>query len=616
MKLTKLKPNKIKPRVINTFDYETDYTMVEEKLVCLGRYNPISDKYFTKTFYNTEDFINYLFDNKITEVYGYNLKFDSRFFLNFLIKHPNCSISTIRGGSTILSLYMNYNQKEIRFRDFYPFCLTSLDNISENFDLKNKKYPNFDVKDKENWDNFFRYCKIEELEKHCKLDVMILAELINKYRLKFYNEYKLDVIGKNIFSLAGLSMKVYRTHFLEKPINNPFVFRKNREYMIDKTQYNYVRNTYHGGYTGNTDTDLHYNIVSYDINSSYPFQSTIIKFPTGQAFFTDNEEIFIDKISEIDGFCNLTIDFTNTNLKFPVYDETIEEFKSVNGIWNGNLTSIEYNYLKEKNIKMKFNTGLYYSDYDRTYSLKKYMLSMYEKKKNAISEDLRLINKRLLNSLTGKFGQRINIENRINERIISKNYEDIFDTEATIYTVFLNQFSKYCYEKENSESIKSYTLPSWISLICASGRIQLIRMIELTKANYWDTDSVYFDNKYEDILESSNKLGGWKKEHEFEYLRAIAPKLYAGLLIKDKKHNTFNERMFVRSKGINLNNDIKLKKKLFTQILNCRNRIEIKQLRPLSLRQTLRSKNPTYVSENGMIKTNEYISINNMKIKN
>ena len=616
MKLTKLKPERLKPKIIYTFDYETDITMVHEKLVCLAKYNPISQRFKVNTFYTTEDFILYCFSNNIKEIYGYNLKFDSRFFIDFLLNHKEATINMIRGGSTIMSLFLRYNGKEIRFRDFYPFCLCSLDAIAQTYKLKNQKYPKFDESDKKNWADFFTYCSLEELEAHCIADVKILAELIIKYRLNFFNEYKIDITGRKIYSLAGLSMKVLRTKYITEPIHNPFIYRKGREYIIDRKQYDFVRRSYHGGYTGNTDNEVHYNIISADISSSYPFQCMDEKFPTGKAYFTENKQDFEQNTKEIAGFCEIEVDFSSTNIKFPVYDEISKEFKSVNSIWSGVVTSYEYYYLLEKNVRLKFIMGLFYTDYDKTFVLERYMKDMYEKKKHSVTPELRFINKRLLTNLTGKFGQRINLENRINERIVDFDYIENMDCEITTYSEPLMENLHYIYQKEERESLKAYTIPSWISIITAKGRIQLLRMIELMDAIYWDTDSVYFDmkniNRF-NFVDNDNdvKLGCWCIEHKYEKLRAIAPKLYAGLL-KEPENNSF---IFVRSKGINLNNDELLRKELYDKIFNCVDTITFSQTRPLSLRQSLRVKNCSNSSISGLVKSNTYNSNNNRKIK-
>lgn len=608
--LTKLKQlKKLRERSIHVFDVETDirgfFKLVSYAKLQKSKKGNNEYDVLVKTFFDFDEFIFYLLDNNVDIIYCYNIKFDSRFFPNFLINNLDIDFHVIESSSQMLGVIfkrkVNEKVNTLIFKDFFPFCKTSLDKISKKFKCKHKKYPDFkeknELKLKKLWNEFFETCNMYELQLHCENDVWILAELIEKYRDMIFNIYKVDILDKKIYSLASLCMKVYRTNFIEEKIHNPFLSvnydyrNKKWNYKIEKYLEKFVRETYRGGYCGNRDNRQHFDLISFDINSSYPYQTTKLKFPIGNFELTTKEKLFNEKTEEIEGFCELEIDFMDSERFIPLITND-GKLGRINGFWNGNITSIELKYLQKYDIPYSFKKGYYFEDYDKSFSVRNFCLFNYEKKAEQDRIDkgsaLREIYKTLMNALTGKFGQKMKLEQKINTKFVMKDEFESLKSEYDSNPIIKDELY-YVYQLIEKESIKAYQIPSWISLITALGRIQLLEMIHKTNAICWDSDSVYSERKHldESFIEECRDnltLGGWKIEHEISRLRSLAPKFYCFHDINDNKN-------YIKLKGIPkdfCNED------LFNEIWNFQdgNTITIKNIpRFLTMKESIRRVN-------------------------
>lgn len=597
------KIKQLREQSIYTFDVETN-SHGFFKLVSYGKLSKSKNpsKVFdieVKTFFNFDEFIFDLFESKVKIIYCYNIKFDSRFFPNFLMNHLDIDFNIIESQSQMLGFKMfrmnNGKKEEIIFKDFLPFCKSSLDKISKKLGCIYKKYPDFKEKDekklKQLWNNFFETCNLFELQLHCESDIRITCELIFRYRKLVFEQYHLDILNKRIYSLASLTMKIYRANYITERINNSFlksIYNKDTKkwsYYINSHLEKFIRDSYRGGYCGNRDNKKHYNLKSYDINSSYPYQSTLYKFPIGKAYPTTNEEKFNENTNDINGFCQVEVDFNNPVYYLPVVRNDGMLGRNL-GFWKGNLTSLELRWLKKYDIPYKFKFGYYFNEYDKSYSLRNFSNDNYFKKsKEKPDSALREIYKTILNALTGKFGQKMEFEQKIDYKFVSEEqFENVSDKDFDNKRIDENIW--YIFRKTLKTSIKTFQIPSWISLITASGRIQLMDMIINTNAYYWDSDSVYSEVKNipKDLPLDENKLGYWKLEHNISRLRALAPKSYC---FHDSDKNLYE----IKYKGVP--RDF-YTKELFDEMWNYQdgNIIRIEKIpRFLSMKESLNRKN-------------------------
>jgi len=530
--------------------------------------------------------MDYLAEHDVSLLYCYNIKFDNVFLIDFFIDNK-IQFHIIESNQSQLGLSFEYKEKRITIKDFFAFARSSLDDFCKRMKTQTKKYPS--LIDNE-WDEFFRNCSIDELKTHCEHDVRMLSESIFIFRNLIFDEFNVDCLSKKIFSLASLAMVLFRTNYIEKNIDNSFLFTKNKkfEYELNEKLFAFVRDSYSGGYSDVFDNKLHQNVVSYDINSSYPFQTTKIKFPTGYAYYTTNYELFKSKTTEIFGFCRVLVNFEKDKAYIPVKFEG--KFGRVFGKWSGVITSAELRYLQEKKVNFEFVEGYYFTEFDESCSLMNYCVNMYEKKqKESQDSPMREIYKILLNALTGKFGQNP-FSTQYNYQIIERNemyeisesYEQVFERNEHIVIRFSSERT----------SFKNFMMVSWISLITALARIQLLEMIEKVHAICCDTDSVYFinENLPMDFNFREKEFGGWKKEKEFLEFRALAPKMYAGMTKKNE--------IIVKCKGIPKRYR---DEKLYNQIINWQEgqTVKVKSIHKfMGFKEALHSKNAKYSSSN------------------
>lgn len=583
VKLTKLKEKKNVSKIrFGSADFESNPITKEFKLVSISY--RFRKKYTTKTFFNVKDFLDFIVDKEIQVVYFFNLKFDISFILDFIIEFEQIDSTNffiIESESQTLGLIYNYKDFKIIFKDFYPFILTSLEKGSELFKVQFKKYK-----------VDFYTCNLSELQKHCELDTLMLYELIVKFRELSFSLFKVDCLDKRVYSLASYAIKVYRTNFLSynKQFYNPFIKRIKESYQPNIKLFNFVKKTYKGGFTNAFDNKIHFNCYYYDINSSYPFQSTLINFPVGNYYFTRNLQVFLNNTVKINqnGFLKCIIHFNN-NPCLPVIVNDLENKKSftlTNGSVKEYITSLEYEYLINNGIKIDFIKGVYFSGFDTSYSLSNFMQNIYNLRLTYPKDNpLNYILKIVMNALSGKFGQKIFSE---------RNEYKIIDSSSQVEGLIIrsNKDKAILLTKQESISTKSYQIVSWISLITALGRIQLIKFIIKTDGFYCDTDSVLTDIEYNDC---SDKLGGWKLEKKCLYFRSFAPKMYA-LCYKefDKLKNKEKLKREVRLKGIPL----KYRKKLFMEFFDLnRTEFKIEKIHVFySFKQMLRLKKPEFKS--------------------
>jgi hypothetical protein len=195
--------------------------------------------------------------------------------------------------------------------------------------------------------------------------------------------------------------------------------------------------------------------------------------------------------------------------------------------------------------------------FDKDYIFTEYINDLYSiKEKHNKSHPLFLISKLLLNSLYGKFGMNLDIcfDTQIvieNEEMIniinSDEYEyiikDAIDLENNKSLVIIFNESKYrdkliesTIDSSKNISVSISSAISFYSRIFMSNiKMKLIK--DGIKIFYSDTDSL-FTNKYLNKNLIGTKLGQWKLEYEFDEAVFLAPKVYGGIISKDKTEIT------------------------------------------------------------------------------
>lgn len=589
---------------IVSLDSEYNELTKELKIISISQLLHRNNKFEYETFssFNTKEIVDYIICKNLTLIYCFNLSADITFILSELVRqHIEYNIVE---SSKMLGISFKVNKKRFIIKDFFPYALTSLEEFAKVLNCNEKKYPNIDSKEK--WLEFFKTCNIEELKKHNIQDTKMLCESIFRFRQMIYDKFNVDFMNKKIYSLASLSLKIFRTKFLKYKLPNPFfklyydIYQKSYSIELDRELYNYVRLSYKGGYVDCISNTLHKNIYCYDRNSAHPHSAVLIKyFPIGKSYKTKYLKEFLLRTKLIAGFCNVEIDFSSSKQYYIPINITDEKgnvkFKRCFTKEKQIITSIELKYLIEHNISFKFIDGIYFKQYDKSFSLYNFYITFYNDRK-LLDEfnPFKLILKIIMNALYGKFGQKVDCEKVINYPFDSmQNAEHFLNSIDNANEIKqLNENLFIVSQKVNSEMHKSFMIVSWASLITAMSRIMLLDKIHETKAIMWDSDSVYCEQKnVSNNFIDSNELGGWKLEKICSEFRCIAPKLYA-YTYYDKKHDIWKKE--VKAKGVP--KDLRIE--LYDSIISGKSELKVNNIiKILSYKECCRNIKSTYQSD-------------------
>lgn len=129
-----------------------------------------------------------------------------------------------------------------------------LDKLCKMFNVEGKDL-SYNIKFR-NLDFFNDPILLQEFINYSKQDSFILYQALTNAQFIYFNKFKVDL--SSVYSTATLSLKIFRTHFLDSII---FTLPSNIDLLI--------RNAYYGG---RTDVYKAYakNVYYYDVNSLYP----------------------------------------------------------------------------------------------------------------------------------------------------------------------------------------------------------------------------------------------------------------------------------------------------------------------------------------------------------
>ena len=434
------------------------------------------------------------------------------------------------------------NVGRVKFRDSFMLFPTSLKEFCQAMKTKVQK-GEFDHK-KINSANYNLYH--DEVVEYCQRDCTSLLEAFLKYRQLMYEMARIDIVS--CYSLASACVKAFRT--LSYPGDVLAV-------SSSQFQQDCIRSSYHGGMTrvfqqGRFEGEF----VYHDINSSYP-SVMMGRVPV---------RAIIDKLvndSEITEFVDtnlyrvVKIDFpdgTLVNLPVPQTDKPIEYPQHQEGRWRWGVelnTTINGGVPRENMVidaVIEFEAKAIFKDYiTKFYDIR---IDAKTNPDDPEKQTMGSIAKLYINSLYGKFGQRVDTKTVIIEP--DEVFDYIEDEDVVSYSSISNRHTVLTYNIDINE--KNDTIGSLVhiaSYITAAGRSHLchyINEIGLDNVMYCDTDSVIFRKsalpnvagQQDDI-----KLGYWKDELHGDVITdlvVIAPKLYG--------YRTRNGKEVVKMRGI------------------------------------------------------------------
>lgn len=513
---------------IGTADIEANHWI---DLTMIGFYD--GEKYFL--FPSINKFLNHILTEKYHryKIYFHNGgRYDFLFLIEKLFELGKVDMIQKSGG--FIAIFFESKQGiKITFADSIALFPASLEKLINDFNIEYKKIPiDFSIEHK--------FIDIQ-LREHLKNDCLSLYKIIEK----FY-----DVEGFLSFTVASHALKVFLKKFFNGTIWN----------VSDSFDF-YFREKYYKG--GRVEVYKGYgkNLYYYDINSLYP--SVMLEaMPLGSPIKTD-----VYKKNKI-GFYEIKLLEETNFLISPLSIKTKKGNYYVNGEKGDifNVLSNELEYLIEKKIKFNILSGYYFDKQSKIFE--GYVNYYYKQKKESKNETERYIAKLMLNSLYGKFGQRLDGE--VIEQLNEKNK----DLDNKIYDSYNDLVLVH---KKLNVHIKGVYISAYITALARIKHLRLMDSVGHENIYYCDTDSLITSKQ----LKVSKEIGDIKLEDKIKEGVFITAKVY-GYINSEGKEVTHYKGF---SKNIFAYNDLK---KL---LKNEKNELVETKERILSFKDTIRRKN-------------------------
>lgn len=525
-------------------DFETTKN-IQKSEVYLSGYIKMGDldEKNLKVFDNIKDFMDSIFkikDNII--IYFHNLNFDGNFILYYLFsigykvdytqnKLKKKRIKMITNENGVIFEFKIKNKNNVYdFRCSYQLMRSGLNELAKSFDTKYKKLE-MEYK-KEDYKNL-----TDDDLKYFRNDILILSELMNIYYNNF-DKVKLTIGSQALYEFKKTSNILNREC---KPLN--------------KWQDKLIRQAYNGGICLLSPLLKENEIINcnggcYDYNSMYPSQFHSLshnRYPIGNPIILKPNEKNLNFLLKNDYLFIIRFDaIYKIKDKHIACISTSKSNFIINNKWcynsNGDmdtltLTSIDFKlFIDSYDFDYFHILELTYFDNDKIGIFDKYIDYWYDVK-NTTKGARKQMAKYMLNSLSGKFGQRI--------CGIQKFIEFLNDKEP-LY------FNPIEYERKGV----------YIPFICfntAYARRELVNAINNNYDNflYCDTDSIHLKNQKPKNIKIGNELCEWKLENDIIKAKYIRQKTYiekdsnnkyyikvAGLPNKFKETLPKNDRIF------------------------------------------------------------------------
>ena len=294
-----------------------------------------------------------------------------------------------------------------------------------------------------------------------------------------------------------------------------------KDEIYDCQQYNevelFIREGYYGGLVFLTNNNLNHDCITFDRNSSYPAAMLEHGVPVGRPQYTKDYEdsypgIYRCRVKAPEGLIIPILPARNERGAMRWYRGEFEttvtarelQFAALNGY---EILEIKEGYFWEE-IAFPFSDFI---------NLCRFLRNAF---KGKTEEQLA---KLMQNSLYGKFGTR-----RERTRLLSVASAD---GDELLGAMPFDEAGHWNVKKELDEEMRC--MPHWAVFITANARLSLLEQAYAAGPEnviYGDTDSLTMRRGVENKIDVGNEYGQWKLEKEWQVFRAIAPKVYTGIL--------------------------------------------------------------------------------------
>ncbi len=295
-----------------------------------------------------------------------------------------------------------------------------------------------------------------------------------------------------------------------------------RTYYVHAPSMEFCRRAYYGGIVFLTDTNPHENVVSYDINSSYPAVMKNRGVPYGTPVRTWQFK------GEYPGIYHCRITCPD-DLRIPIIP--YRDHRGVTRWVTGRIETVCTNEeilfaLAHGYTDLEIIHGEFWREY--IYPFTEFVEKAEKIRAEYKGTPAEALVKLIQNSLYGRFGTR---QERRRVFIPESN-------EETIGAEPLDHRDILWSKKEFDPTV--VTNPLWAAFITAWGRLAILRTVydEVGVENvlYGDTDSLTVKSGTDTSkMRIGHEYGAYKKDKEWSVFRALAPKVYAGKFATGKK---------------------------------------------------------------------------------
>ena len=442
-----------------------------------------------------KNFFDYIYDYPSPYIwYAHYAQYDWRYITQYMLDNNIKFDLLMRSDNDIFEIRLEYRGRRFTMRDSYALINCSLSKMAESFCPELAKLEidieNFDVN---NADHI----------KYGKRDVEILLTAIPRAIDLFRTHF--GIIPNA--TTASTALKAWQNTLSEEER----YYGRNFNYLDE-----FIRAGYYGGIVFLTDTNVQYDVSTYDVNSSYPSVMVDCGVPEGMTMRSrdyrqypvgmyrvrikspDNLIIPIiparDNRGNMRWFCGeFETVCTGTELLFAEKNgyKVLEVFEGIS--WE--TIVYPFNAFIEKCKKMRVE---------------------YKGKAEEFLAKL------MQNSLYGKTGTR-----RERKKIIITRFcedESILegatpiDAEGEFYSITEFADDMLC-------------KPEWAAFITANARLKLLSnayAVGPENVLYGDTDSLTIKKGYDEKIDVGSEYGQFKKEKTWSEFRALGAKLYAG----------------------------------------------------------------------------------------
>ncbi len=541
-----------------TFDTETE-SLKGEKFVIACLYEPPKQKGKAGTYHlfnNVTEIFDFLIaysqaynvkscHGRYINIFVHNLTFDIRFLLDHCAKHNNgVSFGVISSGSKDLVVEFTINDFKFRFIDSVQLTLISQEKLEQTLLGQVIKYKDID------FEGPTKPSRTEYIRR-VKSDVIGLYKSLKVYFKLLFKQFSINTNDRKLISLSRLSLKAFRTKFINKPLFNPFCDYnyQTKTYKIRfKKLLLKIYSSYFGGRTEILKRGYYKKVNAYDINSLYPFVFSK-DYPIGKV-----RKKTVYSLAEFQRSLDLYEGFIDGEVEelyseYPILPGKDTENRTVfsYGLKKGVYCFPEIRYgLTQKLFKFKFPLDLILfkrGDFFNGFGEKCFAERLkYQNKDNPIQYPLKII----MNSLYGKFGQRLTQESQT--YLSASDYVRYMCGEKTIHDFIpksarrvklISKGDIHVFKYENT-NIKPFYMPHIATYVTSYARIELLKVMLKNKDKlcYVDTDSIWTIG--EANVNLGDKIGEWKLERTCQETAFLALKCYAYM----------TDELVIRIKGV------------------------------------------------------------------